>query len=226
MTDTSGTFDVEALGGELAAPVGLDLRQRPRPLTQFGSSLVLDYDDTGSPAGASTNAAIVQAAFDSGEPEIIIPKRIVIDQEIVHKYDQRIRGVGGHRSGLVGVGFGGSGHLLKVRPAVFGSPYKQADKRQWAWEDFGFSMHDGDKCAIPFLLDTTGTEQSVFLNKPKITGLIIDDGIGTSGRSIVHDNTGGHPTGGMFGVTDLRMHILPPGSTYDPKSGKVTLSSR
>jgi cyanophycinase len=33
-------------------------------------------------------------------------------------------------------------------------------------------------------------------------------------------------TGDLFGATDLRMHILPPGSTYDPKSGKATVSSR
>ena len=32
--------------------------------------------------------------------------------------------------------------------------------------------------------------------------------------------------GDLFGATDLRMHILPPGSTYDPKSGKATISSR
>ena len=32
--------------------------------------------------------------------------------------------------------------------------------------------------------------------------------------------------GDLFGATDLRMHILPPGSTYDPKSGKATIPSR
>ena len=31
---------------------------------------------------------------------------------------------------------------------------------------------------------------------------------------------------GLFGATDLRMHILPPGSTYDPRHGKVTIPSR
>jgi cyanophycinase len=31
---------------------------------------------------------------------------------------------------------------------------------------------------------------------------------------------------GLLGATDLRMHILPPGSTYDPKNGKVTVPSR
>jgi cyanophycinase len=32
--------------------------------------------------------------------------------------------------------------------------------------------------------------------------------------------------GDLFGVTDLRMQILPPGSTYDPRSGKATIPSR
>jgi cyanophycinase len=31
---------------------------------------------------------------------------------------------------------------------------------------------------------------------------------------------------GLLGATDLRMQILPPGSTYDPKHGKATIPSR
>jgi cyanophycinase len=82
---------------------------------------------------------------------------------------------------------------------------------------------------------------SAILERPSLVGAGIDEStaievapdghwtvLGLS-EVIVYDARKAHISrlsGGMFGVTDLRMHILPPGSTYNPKSGKVTLSSR
>ena len=82
---------------------------------------------------------------------------------------------------------------------------------------------------------------SAILERPSLVGVGIDEStaievapdghwtvLGLS-EVIVYDARKAHISrlsGGMFGVTDLRMHILTPGSTYNPKSGKVTLSSR
>lgn len=82
---------------------------------------------------------------------------------------------------------------------------------------------------------------SAILERPTLVGVGIDEStaieVAPDGRwtvlglseVIVYDPRKAHInrlSDGMFGVTDLRMHILPPGSTYDPKSGKVSLSSR
>ncbi|HKU60830.1 MAG TPA: cyanophycinase [Gemmatimonadales bacterium] len=82
---------------------------------------------------------------------------------------------------------------------------------------------------------------SAILERPSLVGVGIDEStaieVAPDGRwtvlglseVIVYDPRKAHIRrlpDGMFGVTDLRMHILSPGSTYDLKSGKVTLSSR
>jgi cyanophycinase len=82
---------------------------------------------------------------------------------------------------------------------------------------------------------------SAILERPSLVGVGIDEStaievapdghwtvLGLS-EVIIYDARKAHITrvsDGMFGVTDLRMHILPPGSRYEPKSGKVILSSR
>jgi cyanophycinase len=82
---------------------------------------------------------------------------------------------------------------------------------------------------------------SAILERPSLVGVGIDEStaievapdghwtvLGLS-EVIVYDARKAHISrlpDGMFGVTDLRMHLLPPGSTYNPKSGKVILSSR
>ena len=82
---------------------------------------------------------------------------------------------------------------------------------------------------------------SAILERPSLVGVGIDEStaievapdghwtvLGLS-EVIVYDGRKAHISrlsGGMFGVTDLRMHILTPGSTYNPNSCKVTLSSR
>jgi cyanophycinase len=82
---------------------------------------------------------------------------------------------------------------------------------------------------------------SAILERPSLVGVGIDEStaievapdghwtvLGLS-EVIVYDARKAHISrlaDGMFGVTDLRMHLLPPGSTYNPKNGKVALSSR